>query len=62
MIESHSFWDKETKLEQELSSYRSGSKIKKLHEDYEAVISSKDAEIKRLKMKWQNPCPGGYRP
>lgn len=38
-----------TNLEQELGAYKSGSKIKKLREDYEAVIRTKDAEIKRLK-------------
>ncbi len=38
-----------TNLEQELRAYKSGSKIKKLREDYEAVIRAKDAEIKCLK-------------
>ncbi len=36
-------------LERELASYKSGSKIKKLREDYERIIRSKDADIKRLK-------------
>ena len=40
---------KNANLEQELKSYKSGNKFKKLREDYESVIRAKDREIKCLK-------------
>lgn len=37
-----------TNLEQELKSYKSGNKFKKLRQDYETVIREKDRKIRRL--------------